>query len=75
MWHMVYHDLWPLKKHFGESFSALGAKIYAVITSAKEVMFSVALVCLFVRKIIEKVMNGFWSNLLETSGGGQVTSD
>ena len=30
-----------------------------VITSAKEVMFSVAFVCLSVCKITEKVMNGF----------------
>ena len=32
---------------------------YLLFTSAKEVMFSVALVCLFVCKINEKVMNRF----------------
>ena len=33
--------------------------VVKLITSAKEVMFSVAFVCLSVCKITEKVMNGF----------------
>ena len=41
-----------------------------IFTSAKEGIFSVAFVCLCVCKTTEKVMNGFWLNLLETSGGG-----
>ena len=33
--------------------------LLGLVTSAKEVMFSVAFVCLSVCKITEKVMNGF----------------
>jgi len=46
--------------------------VYILITSAKkEVMFSLRSVCLSVRRITEKVVNGFWRNFLEGHGMAQ----
>ena len=43
----------------GDSYVGVSDMIEILLPPPKEVMFSVALVCLFVRKITEKVMNRF----------------